>query len=82
MICLCDVMGVGCFEMLSVCLRLWRMGRWARAILTDMYNYIYIYIIPYDLNYDPTIESLYIFCSTSVSFVLLSMLLQLQIVRT
>ena len=37
--CLCDVMGVGCFEMLSVCLRLWRMGRWARAILT----YIYIY---------------------------------------
>ena len=55
MICLCDVMGVGCFEMLSVCLRLWRMGRWARAILT----YIYIiHIIPYDLNYDPTIESL------------------------
>ena len=37
MICLCDVMGVGCFEMLSVCLRLWRMGRWARAILTVGY---------------------------------------------
>ena len=48
---------------------------------SNLYIYI-IHIIPYDLNYDPTIESLYIFCSTSVSFVLLSMLLQLQIVRT
>ena len=34
MIYFCDVMGVGCSEMLFVCLRLWRMGRWARAILT------------------------------------------------
>jgi hypothetical protein len=33
----CDVMGFGCSEMLFVCLRLWRMGRWARAILTDRF---------------------------------------------
>ena len=84
MICLCDVMGVGCFEMLSVCLRLWRMGRWARAILTYIYIYIYTYhTIWLKLRSNHwIIESLYIFCSTSVSFVLLSMLLQLQIVRT
>ena len=38
----CDVMGVGCSEMLFVCLRLWRMGRWARAILTISYVYLYV----------------------------------------
>ena len=37
-----DVMGVGCSEMLFVCLRFGRIGRWARPILT-----IYIYILGY-----------------------------------
>ena len=41
----CDVMGVGCSEMLFVCLRLWRMGRWARPILT-----IYIHTQDYTSN--------------------------------
>ena len=81
MICLCDVMGVGCFEMLSVCLRLWRMGRWARAILTYIYYTYHTIWLKLRSNHW-IIESLYIFCSTRVSFVLLSMLLQLQIVRT
>jgi hypothetical protein len=49
MIYFCDVMGVGCSEMLFVCLRLWRMGRWARAILTILYllNIYYIFFILY-----------------------------------
>ena len=38
----CDVMGVGCSEMLFVCLRFWSMGRRARAILTIIYYILYI----------------------------------------